>query len=100
LAETRDKVVVGASMKGPRALAFVGSRNTQLRMHGEMINSMRSVLNSMPLRLVLKVRRSPALLTRSVPDAAFLCFNTQASTDLEISFREAQPQKDGDQRST
>ncbi|KAJ6530414.1 hypothetical protein DFH09DRAFT_1166275 [Mycena vulgaris] len=53
LEDTRERMAE-ASMKGPRPLPFLGSRQTHFRTHGEMINSMRSVLKSMPSGLVRK----------------------------------------------
>ncbi|KAJ7229184.1 hypothetical protein GGX14DRAFT_417010 [Mycena pura] len=56
LAATRDQVV-GAAMKkkkGRYQPVFLGSRTSHFRTHGEMINSMRSVLKSMPSELVQK----------------------------------------------
>ncbi|KAJ7454666.1 hypothetical protein FB451DRAFT_1278896 [Mycena latifolia] len=56
LADTRDHVMaaVAASVKRPRPPVFLGSRQTHFRTHGEMINSMRSVLSSMPSEVVRK----------------------------------------------
>ncbi|KAJ7130767.1 hypothetical protein C8R43DRAFT_1024938 [Mycena crocata] len=53
LAGTRDQVVA-AAMQGPRPPPFLGSRTTHFRTHGEMVNSMRSVLHSMLPGLVQK----------------------------------------------
>lgn len=58
LVDVRDKVAA-ANMKGPQnrphAPLFLGSRTTHFRTHGEMRNSMRSVLKSLPSELVQKV---------------------------------------------
>ncbi|KAJ7123056.1 hypothetical protein C8R44DRAFT_876248 [Mycena epipterygia] len=53
LADTRNQVVAAAE-QGPHPPVFLGSRQTHFRTHDEMINSMRSVLKSMPSGLVQK----------------------------------------------
>jgi predicted transcriptional regulator len=66
---TRNQVVEAYTTQkkaaGPHAVRFLGSRSTHFRTHGEMINSMRSVLKSMPAALVNKVRGALEVVTRA-----------------------------------
>ncbi|KAJ7179662.1 hypothetical protein C8R46DRAFT_1325404 [Mycena filopes] len=56
LAATRNGIVAEAEAKlqGPRRPPFMGARSTHFREHGEMVNSMRSVWESLPATLVNK----------------------------------------------
>ncbi|KAJ6543973.1 hypothetical protein B0H19DRAFT_1169192 [Mycena capillaripes] len=51
---TRNRVVTASMKSGPRPIRPLGFRSTHFRTHGEMINSMRSVLKSLPAALVNK----------------------------------------------
>ncbi|KAJ7717069.1 hypothetical protein DFH07DRAFT_347232 [Mycena maculata] len=61
LGDTRDKLAA-AHMRGPRPPSPLGFRTSHFRTHGELLNSMRSVLEALPSELV----RQYILLTADV----------------------------------
>ncbi|KAK7061226.1 hypothetical protein R3P38DRAFT_2828276 [Favolaschia claudopus] len=60
---TRNQLVANRTEAGANPFRYRGARTTHFREHGEMVNSMRSVLKSLPSSLVRKY----ILLTADVP---------------------------------